>query len=87
MFDTSNIFFFFSFIFAGVLFAAAQTPTSRLKYDQELDVEKGENVLLKCRFDPALSKKTFTLTWGRTSQDGKHTSVAIGGVILNKQYR
>ena len=85
--------FFLGVILSGTMSSAQQpqqsggATRSGAKYDQELDVEKGENVLLKCRFNPALSKKTFTLTWGRTSQDGKHKSVAIGGVILNKQYR
>ena len=53
-----------------------------------IDVEEGENVVLKCRFPAELSAqaKGSTLFWIRTNRRG-HDNVAIGEVPYQASYK
>ena len=51
-----------------------------------IDVEEGENVVLKCRFPPELSTRGSTLYWIRTNRRG-HDNVAIGETPFQASYK
>ena len=51
-----------------------------------IDVEEGQNVVLKCRFPAELSRKDSTLYWIRTNRKG-HDNVAIGQTPFQASYQ
>ena len=52
---------------------------------QSMDVLEGENVLLECKFDPAIVSQDPKFFWIRTNRDG-HDNVAIGTSPLENNY-
>ena len=64
--------------FTGVIYGQSETPLI-------MDVTEGEDVLLKCRFQPELSQRASQLFWIRTNREG-HDNVAIGETPYQTNY-
>ena len=68
------------FCIPGLLLVSGQSEAPL-----QIDVTEGEDVVLECRFSPALSKKASTLYWIRTNRKG-HDNVAIGNTPFQANY-
>ena len=60
------------------------TPSNN-NNNNSVDVERGDDATLPCRFSPTLSKRASTLYWIRTNRGG-HDNVAIGGTPFQENY-
>ena len=70
-------------IFPGLCLCRDQDQPS--SSSQTMDVMEAENVLLECRFQPAIMDYKPRFFWIRTNRNG-HDNVAIGDSPLENNY-